>query len=437
MADVGQVNTDIYRPFQSPQQQMTPLDMIRIIGGLQENQIRQRQMDALQAIGGAYGRNVSPDGTIDVPGLRSDIARNGGVLAGEGLSQATANSDAELRLRGSWQQALRSIYGPLATQPSVNDDDLAAAKVAAAGAGVPPGVIQQFVSTMPRPTNQKALKNWATTQSLNAAGPTATTSLVSGSVNEQTGVRPLIPAGAAVRQAVNGGIVPDLPIGEAKSREASTDTAIALRNRNSNYAADMYPINGLIDSLEKVGPKGSGPGKEDLNTLKSALYAFSDWVPGLDKQLGDPEQMADFAKGVKYAKQLASSVANNVGPHTNEGLTTAFASSPNMSMQNLAAKDLAKSLYGLRNMQQVMMIQAQKEGVPDSQLTRWMQNNWSLRVNPAGFMWDRLDDTERNRVINKIDTIKDPNRRAAEMSKLRNSVEMATRSGVIAGPQQQ
>jgi len=49
-------------------------------------------------------------------------------------------------------------------------------------------------------------------------------------------------------------------------------------------------------------------------------------------------------------------------------------------------------------MQQVMMIQAQKEGVPDSQLTKWMQNNWSLRVNPAGFMWDRLDDTERDRV---------------------------------------
>ena len=39
-------------------------------------------------------------------------------------------------------------------------------------------------------------------------------------------------------------------------------------------------------------------------------------------------------------------------------------------------------------------------------------------------------------MIHKIETIKDPNRRAAEMTKLRNSVELATRSGVIAGPQQ-
>jgi hypothetical protein len=129
MADVGTVSTDIYRPLQSPQQQMQPLDVVRLVGGLQENQIRQRNMDALQAIGGAYNRNVSPTGDINVSGLRSDIARNGGVLAGEGLSQATANSDADLKLRSGWQQTLRGIYGQLATQPNVTDDDLAAARL--------------------------------------------------------------------------------------------------------------------------------------------------------------------------------------------------------------------------------------------------------------------------------------------------------------------
>ena len=163
MADVGTVSTDIYRPLQSQQQQMQPLDVVRLIGGLQENQIRQRNMDALQAIGGAYNRNVSPTGDINVSGLRSDIARNGGVLAGEGLSQATANSDADLKLRSGWQQTLRGIYGQLATLPNITDDHLAQAKVDAAGAGIPPAAIQQFVSTMPRASNQKALKNWATT----------------------------------------------------------------------------------------------------------------------------------------------------------------------------------------------------------------------------------------------------------------------------------
>ena len=191
MADVGTVRTIFIGRSNPQQQQMQPLDVVRLIGGLQENQIRQRNMDALQAIGGAYSRNVSPTGDINVAGLRGDIARNGGVLAGEGLSQATANSDADLKLRSGWQQTLRGIYGQLATLPNVTDDHLAQAKVDAAGAGVPPAAIQQFVSTMPRASNQKALKNWATTQSLNASGPTATTSLTSGPVNEQTGVRPL------------------------------------------------------------------------------------------------------------------------------------------------------------------------------------------------------------------------------------------------------
>jgi hypothetical protein len=432
------VDTSFYKPLQF-QQQMGPLEMLQALGSINQSRLFQQEYSARQAIGNAYRDNTGPNGEINTPGLRTQIGQTGGFRAGEGLQQATQNSSADVGLKTSYQQILRGIFGQLATNAVITPEHIAAAKVAAGAQGVPSGVIQQFTASMPRVNStkdQNKLKDWSASQANLATGPTATTSLVSGPINEQTGVRPLIPAGSAVRQAATGGIVPDLPIGEAKSREASTDTAIALRNRNSHYAEDMYPINGLIDSLEKVGPKGSGPGKEELNTLKSALYAFSDWVPGLDKQLGDPELMGDFTKGVKFAKQLASSVANNVGPHTNEGLTTAFASSPNMNMLNLPAKDLAKSIYGLRNMQQVMMIQAQKEGVPDSGLTRWAQNNWSLRVNPAGFMWDRLDDSERDRVIHKVEMIKDPNRRAAEMTKLRNSVELATRSGVIAGPQQ-
>jgi hypothetical protein len=426
MAD--QVDTSFYRPFQPPPQQNL-LQLLQIAGMARELQSR-------QSIGDAYSSSVDPaTGELDYSKLRTALPQTG-FYAPEAVAQGIANSSAAAARDTGYQQTLRGVFSQFATQPTVTDLDLANAKQRAAASGVPGGVINSYAASMPPLSDQKGIKNWAVTQANTSAGPASTTTLVPGAVNEQTGVRPMIPAGSAVRQAAAGGLVPELPLGEAKSREASTDTAIALRARNANYAQDMYPINGLIDSLEKVGPKGSGPGKEELNTLKSALYAFSDWIPGLDKQLGDPEQMADFAKGVKYAKQLASSVANNVGPHTNEGLTTAFASSPNMSMQNLAAKDLAKSLYGLRNMQQVMMIQAQKEGVPDSQLTKWMQNNWSLRVNPAGFMWDRLDDTERNRVIAKIDAIKDPNRRAAEMSKLRNSVKMATGAGVIAGPQQ-
>jgi hypothetical protein len=440
MADV--VATDIYRPLQSPQQQqMQPADVVRLIGGMQENQIRQRSMDALQAIGGAYNRNVSPTGDINVSGLRSDIARNGGVLAGEGLNQATANSDADLRLRSGWQQTLRGIYGQLATLPNITDDHLAAAKVSAAGAGVPPGVIQQFVATMPRVRSTKdenARRQWLVTQGNLAQNPETIAQGTEGPI-DASGVRPQISRGRAAYEMAGAGSAPgqpgmrtNLPIGSGPALERSAADITALRSKNTSYPNDMVAINGLIHSLKAVGDKGSGPGTSELNTLKSALYSNFSWVPGVEKAVGDPQVMADYASGEKYAKQLATSLADNIGPGTNQGLTTAFGSSPNMNISNLAGTSLAKTLYGVRNLQQATQIAFDKTGLPENQFHRWSRENWSTKVNPAGFMWDQLDDKEQDRVLKKIDA--NPKTAKAERAKLNASIHQAVSSGLMADP---
>jgi hypothetical protein len=441
MADVGQVSTNIYQPLQPPNQgQMQPLDVIRMIGGLQENQIRQRNMDALQGIGGAYNRNISPTGDINVSGLRSDIARNGGVLAGEGLSQATANSDADLKLRSSWQQTLRGIYGQLGTQPSVTDDDLAAAKVAAAGAGIPPAAIQQFVSTMPRAKSSKdvnARRQWLVTQGNLAQNPETVAQGTEGPI-DASGVRPQISRGRAAYEMAGVGSAPgqpgmrtNLPVGSGAALERSAADITALRSKNTSYPNDMVAINGLIHSLKAVGDKGSGPGTSELNTLKSALYSNFSWVPGVEKAVGDPQVMADYASGEKYAKQLATSLADNIGPGTNQGLTTAFGSSPNMNISNLAGTQLAKTLYGVRNLQQATQIAFDKTGLPENQFHRWSRD-WSTKVNPAGFMWDQLDDKEQDRVLKKIDD--NPKTARAERAKLNASIHQAVSSGLMADP---
>jgi hypothetical protein len=98
-----QVDTSFYRPLQAPQQQqITPLDALKILGQLRENQILQQTFEARQAIGNAYRDNTGDNGEINAPGLRSQIGRTGGFLAGEGLSQATSNSDADLRLKSAY-----------------------------------------------------------------------------------------------------------------------------------------------------------------------------------------------------------------------------------------------------------------------------------------------------------------------------------------------
>ena len=142
--------------------------------------------------------------------------------------------------------------------------------------------------------------------------------------------------------------------------------------------------------------------------------------------------MADYASGEKYAKQLASSLAENIGPGTNQGLTTAFGSSPNMNISNLAGTQLAKTLYGIRNMQQGMQIAFDKTGLPANQFHNWARQNWSTKVNPAGFMWDQLDDKEQDRVLQRIDA--NPKTAKAERAKLNASIHQAVTSGLMADP---
>ena len=113
MADVGQVSTNLYQPLAPPPQQ-NPLQLLQLLAGAQEYQAR-------QAIGNAYRDNTGPDGEINVPGLRSQMADRC-FLAGQSLQQATANSAADLGLKTSYLQALRQRYGVLASKPNVTDE---------------------------------------------------------------------------------------------------------------------------------------------------------------------------------------------------------------------------------------------------------------------------------------------------------------------------
>ncbi len=437
MADVGQVDTSFYKPLLPPNQgQLQPLDVIRIIGGLQENQIRQRNMDALQGIGGAYSRNVSPTGDINVPGLRSDIARNGGVLAGEGLQQATANSDADLKLRSSWQQTLRGVYGQLATQPIVTDDDLAAAKVTAAGAGVPPGVIQQYVSTMPRANNPKAFKNWATAQSNLARGPEAISAPVT--VPGQRGEPIQISEGSAARARAGGGLQTGMPPGFNEAQvQTGAGSGAALndaRQRGLNYRQEVFPLETAIPALEKLGPKGSGPGTETTNHLKSFLISN---VPGVS-QSSFNGTVEDYDKAKKY---LTDFVNQNGNTGTNDKLAAAFAGNPSVGISNAAAVDVAKSALALRRMKQAQLVEFEKSGLPDSEFAKWA-SRWQINHDPRAFGFDMMTVAQRNAVLNSISDkkIKDEKGKEGPVSPrdlFKFQVEDAHAGGILQDPKKQ
>src|SRR6185437_1012036 len=163
MADV---NTAIYQPLQAPQQQqLGPLQVLQLIGQLNQNRLFNQEFQARQNIGNAYRDNTGDNGELNSPGLRSQIGQTGGFLAGEGLHQATANSAADAGLKSTYQTILRSTFGQLATKPVITDQDISTAKADAARQGVPGAFIQDFAATIPTSGRRSALKDWAVTQS--------------------------------------------------------------------------------------------------------------------------------------------------------------------------------------------------------------------------------------------------------------------------------
>ena len=426
------VSTQIYQPFQANQQQLNPLQVLQMIGQINSNRLFEQEIQSRQAIGDAYRNSVDPTtGQLDTDKLQR-LTPLTGYHAPEAVRQGIAASTETTGLKSTYQQILRQTFGALASKPTITDQDISAAMVDAGRQGVPGGFIQSYLSSMP----QGNRRTWAVTQQNLSQNPETIAQGTEGPI-DASGVRPQITRGRAAYEMASAGASPGgmrttLPIGEGDALARSAADITALRSKNTSYPNDMVAINGLIHSLQAVGAKGSGPGTSELNTLKSALYSNFSWVPGVEKAVGDPQVMADYASGEKYAKQLATSLAENIGPGTNQGLTTAFGSSPNMNISNLAGTQLAKTLYGIRNMQQAMQIAFDKTGLPANQFHNWARQNWSTKVNPAGFMWDQLDDKEQDQVLKKIDA--NPKTAKAERAKLNASIHQAVTSGLMADP---
>src|SRR6185437_2074700 len=205
MADV---NTAIYQPLQAPQQQqLGPLQVLQLIGQLNQNRLFNQEFQARQNIGNAYRDNTGDNGELNSPGLRSQIGQTGGFLAGEGLHQATANSAADAGLKSTYQTILRSTFGQLATKPVITDQDISTAKADAARQGVPGAFIQDYAATMPMGGSRKgqaALKDWAVSQSNLARGPEAIASPTT--IPGPRGQPIAIPTGTASRAMSSGGL---------------------------------------------------------------------------------------------------------------------------------------------------------------------------------------------------------------------------------------
>ncbi len=166
------------------------------------------------------------------------------------------------------------------------------------------------------------------------------------------------------------------------------------RNRGLNYQSEVNPLEQAIPALEKLGTKGTGPGTDSINHLKSFVLSN---VPGADFK-GLKDDVATYDKAKKY---LTDFVNQNGNSGTNDKLAAAFAGSPSTTISNAAAVDVAKTALALRRFKQAQLISFEASGKPDADFAK-EAGKFAREHDPRAYGFDMMSPAERKKVIESL-----------------------------------
>lgn len=142
----------------------------------------------------------------------------------------------------------------------------------------------------------------------------------------------------------------------------------AERNKAANFQRDIFPLAQAIPALEKLGTKGTGPGTETLNHVKSFVLSN---VPGVKESDFGFGTVKDFDKAKKYLTDFVNQTGNS---GTNDKLAAAFAGNPSVGISNAAAVDVAKAAMALRRMQQSKYLAFEDSNQQPDQASKFFAN---------------------------------------------------------------
>ena len=189
-----------------------------------------------------------------------------------------------------------------------------------------------------------------------------------------------------------------LPPGQAEAANvaggASGGALGDARNRSLNYQAEVNPLEQAIPALEKLGTKGTGPGTESINHLKSFVLSN---VPGADFK-GLKDDVATYDKAKKY---LTDFVNQNGNSGTNDKLAAAFAGNPSANISNAAAVDVAKTALALRRFKQAQLVAFEASGKPDADFAK-EAGKFAREHDPRAYGFDMMSPAERKKVIESL-----------------------------------
>lgn len=203
---------------------------------------------------------------------------------------------------------------------------------------------------------------------------------------------------------------------EVATGRQSGEALAAARQRATNFAQDMFPVTQAIEASKNLGTKGTGPGTETINQVKSFILSN---FPNIRQSDPGFDNIKDFDKLNKYLIQIAQ--GSGFGTDTNDKLAAAFAGNPSVKISNAATQDILGSIAALRTLDLARTKAWEKSGLQDNQYSKWAAN-WHNNIDPRAFAIPYMS-PEAIVKLNK--TLK-----GKEREKFNNSVEIARQSGI-------
>lgn len=190
------------------------------------------------------------------------------------------------------------------------------------------------------------------------------------------------------------------------------------RAASAAYQRDVFPLQQAIPALEKLGAKGTGPGTETINHLKSFILSN---VPGITEKDPAFASVPTFDKARKYLTDFVNQTGNS---GTNDKLAAAFAGNPSVNISNAAAVDVAKAAYALRNVRQAQYLEFEQSGQPASNFSKWVAQR-QHEIDPRAFGVDMMNDDAKKKLLGEL------NKNKREKQLFEKSLELAHRLGFI------
>lgn len=207
-------------------------------------------------------------------------------------------------------------------------------------------------------------------------------------IEPSTGAASSVPAPALIGRAAPTGLGPAAQAAAATAGGAAGTGAAQARDNSLRYQEQTFPLEQAINALETLGTKGTGPGTETLNHIKS--FALSMGVPGVDEK-----GVMTFDKAKKYLTDYVNQNGNNA---TNDKLAASFAGNPSVNISNAAAVDVAKSAVALRRLSEARTRAFEASGLPDSEFAKFA-GKWAREHDVRVYGFDMMTPGQRKKVL--------------------------------------